>query len=40
MSPHTRSSRLAKKAGIEHKVGCHALRHANYIVAAFIAGAA
>jgi integrase/recombinase XerD len=30
-------ARLAKKAGIEHKVGCHALRHA-YITAALDAG--
>lgn len=29
--------RLAKRAGIEHKVGCHALRHA-YITAALDAG--
>ena len=31
--------RLAKLAGIEHQVGCHALRHA-FITAALIAGAA
>ncbi len=30
-------ARLAKKAGIDHKVGCHALRHA-YVAAALDAG--
>ena len=29
--------RLAKRAGIDHRVGCHALRHA-YITAALDAG--